>query len=218
MSVIAELTVPADQFALGDLLEGGRGPGIRLDSMAGRDGMEVPYLWVASQDAAIVEETLAQSPAVEEVRVLDEVGDETLFRVTWAGAVDGVVDAIHRTEAVVLDGEGRGEDWLFRLRFPHYGDLSAFYRTLADRGVTVGLEGVHDRLDSSPTREIDLTPEQREALLLALEEGYFDVPRETTLVELAAMLDISDSAVSQRIRRGTAAVLARTVVRDASDR
>jgi hypothetical protein len=47
-----------------------------------------------------------------------------------------------------------------------------------------------------------LSPKQREALAVALDRGYFDVPRRATLADVADELGVSDSAASQRIRRG----------------
>jgi len=45
-----------------------------------------------------------------------------------------------------------------------------------------------------------LTPKQREGLELAVARGYFDDDRDVGLGELAAELDISKSALSQRLR------------------
>lgn len=53
------------------------------------------------------------------------------------------------------------------------------------------------------TAEIDLdelTDKQRMTLELALEEGYYDRPRQTNLEDLSNELEISKSAVSQRLR------------------
>lgn len=44
-----------------------------------------------------------------------------------------------------------------------------------------------------------LTAKQSEAFLAAVEAGYYERPRETTLEEIAAELDVSVSAVSQRL-------------------
>lgn len=55
--------------------------------------------------------------------------------------------------------------------------------------------------ESSITLELDiLTDKQREALTLALEEGYYERPRKSDLGDLADGLAISKSAVSQRLR------------------
>lgn len=44
-----------------------------------------------------------------------------------------------------------------------------------------------------------LTAKQREAAILAVDEGYYQTPRQTTLEELAATLGISKSALSQHL-------------------
>lgn len=45
----------------------------------------------------------------------------------------------------------------------------------------------------------DLTQKQRQAAVRALAAGYYELPRETTLEELAVELGISKSALSQRL-------------------
>jgi predicted DNA binding protein len=57
-------------------------------------------------------------------------------------------------------------------------------------------------VESTPTTvELStLTSKQREAAMIAVSEGYYRTPRETGLGELAATLDISKSALSQRLR------------------
>lgn len=49
--------------------------------------------------------------------------------------------------------------------------------------------------------DIGLTSEQYEALTEAIQYGYFEIPRDISLVELAAELDISHQALSERLRR-----------------
>ncbi len=46
-----------------------------------------------------------------------------------------------------------------------------------------------------------LTEPQREAIAEAYRQGYYDVPREISLEELANELDISHQALSERLRR-----------------
>ncbi|WP_380678386.1 helix-turn-helix domain-containing protein [Salinigranum sp. GCM10025319] len=56
-------------------------------------------------------------------------------------------------------------------------------------------------------RESLLTDRQREYLTVAHRRGYFDVPRECTLAELAATLGVDTSSASETIRRGTGRVV-----------
>ncbi|MFW6383916.1 MAG: helix-turn-helix domain-containing protein [Halodesulfurarchaeum sp.] len=58
--------------------------------------------------------------------------------------------------------------------------------------------------------EVDLgsmTAKRREALLAAMEAGYYENPRETTIEELAADLDISGSAFGTRLRKAEAGLV-----------
>jgi predicted DNA binding protein len=56
-----------------------------------------------------------------------------------------------------------------------------------------------------------LTDRQRDLLETALRAGYFEVPRETDLGTLSEEFDISEQALSERLRRGVSSVLASTV-------
>ena len=51
-------------------------------------------------------------------------------------------------------------------------------------------------------RMFDLTAEQREAVVLAANRGYFETPSKVTLEEIGAELGISSQAASKRIRGG----------------
>jgi predicted DNA binding protein len=60
--------------------------------------------------------------------------------------------------------------------------------------------------------EATLTPAQREVIITALKEGYFEIPRDTNLVEIAEELDISNQAVGERMRRAVAKLARSTVI------
>ncbi|PSQ64682.1 MAG: hypothetical protein BRD24_09910, partial [Halobacteriales archaeon SW_9_67_24] len=48
---------------------------------------------------------------------------------------------------------------------------------------------------------------QQEALVLALERGYFDVPRDVSADDLGEELNISGQAFSRRLQRGHRSIL-----------
>ena len=48
---------------------------------------------------------------------------------------------------------------------------------------------------------------EREAIRAAYEQDYFQTPRATTLVELAGQFDVSDTAVSNSLRRSHERIL-----------
>lgn len=61
-------------------------------------------------------------------------------------------------------------------------------------------------------RESVLSDRQREYMTVAYRRGYFDVPRECTLAELADTLDVDKSSASETIRRGVNRVLGQFLV------
>lgn len=61
-----------------------------------------------------------------------------------------------------------------------------------------------------------VTEAQQEALLHALEAGYFDVPRQAKLGTIAEKLGITTSALSTRIRRGQQNLLQNTLAQESS--
>ena len=211
MSIVATVTVPAAEFPLGSVLEVDEDVTVTVETTVPTSESVVPYLWApASVEDAFVD-ALESAPVVTDVSVVDEVGDHVLFRVTWDGRVNGFLEEIRATDAIVTGAVGTETRWTFRLRFSAYRDLSSFYTGCVDRGISVDLVHVHERRASGDDTRFGLTVPQQELLVAAYDAGYFDVPRRTTLVELGERLDISDSAVSQRLRRGLAALIESTI-------
>lgn len=212
MTVIADFTVPADDFALGRIMEVRRGINVKLETMVPTGESMMPYFWVPVQDAEAVETVLQDDTRTLNVERVDEANDEVLFRVAWTAEINGLVDALLDTGAVVLQAQGTGDDWVMELRFGDYDALSEFYQGCTQKDIRIDLDKVHSSLEDPSTDGYGLTSEQRETLLTALEAGYFEVPRETTLVELGERMEISDSAVSQRLRRGLSKLLDETLL------
>lgn len=214
MTVIATVSVPAEAFALGATMAVEPQARVQLERVIPTGQTFVPYLWTPTATVDPVSEGLREVPDVESVAVVDDTGEHTLLRVEWAESVHGLLEMLAETGATVLAGAGEAGTWRLRLRFSDPDSLSDFFQRCADRGVPVTLEVIHgaDR-DERAAVGLDLTEAQREALEVALEAGYFEVPRRIDLVELASRLGISDSAASERLRRGTA-----TLLRDAIER
>ena len=59
--------------------------------------------------------------------------------------------------------------------------------------------------------QFNLSEKQRETLVTALEMGYFKIPRESTLDEIAKTLDISTNSTSERLRRAQTNLVSNTV-------
>jgi predicted DNA binding protein len=211
MTVTADITVPADAFALGRVLEGVPEATVELERIVPLREAIIPLFWISGTDPDVIEATLRRESTVEAVEQLTTTDDETLFEVHWGPDIDGVVRALVETRAKVLEATGTAEVWEFRLRFGAHGDLSAFNVALTDDDSPVTLRHIYP---TPPADRPELSAKHRETLLTAHRHGYFEVPRRTNLTELAASVGISDSALSQQIRRGLDALIEHTLLAD----
>lgn len=109
--------------------------------------------------------------------------------------------AEHDVTLLALSGTNHG--WEFTLRFPDRETTKAFQTTALNAGHSLSITGMSDsgRRGTSMDR---LTPAQREVLTLAFDRGYFEIPRQATLVNLAEEIGVSDQAASERLRRAQA--------------
>ena len=190
-----------------------------------------PDLWIAEVSRSFPQATfrlLAAAPAGDRSLELGEV---------LAEDPRAAVDTLHAHPAVVTGerlhvGDGRAlsryettEQRLFEFlgaaslspEFPlGFEDGWMEFTVTATRDA---FEALGDRLDAAEggyellsvvqddDRSAVLTDRQRECLAVALRRGYFEIPSEATLAEVAAALDVDKSSASETLRRGTARVL-----------
>jgi len=209
MSVIAHISVPPDEFKLAQTLRAHESLRIEMERIVPLDGEMVPSLWVSGASEERISRTLRDDDDVRRAEVVDGVGDAYLVRVAWTDRRHVLLDRLVAVEATCLEGVGRPDAWHLELRFPTRESLSECYQECIDRGVTLTVEGIYDRARADHGRATaQLSDRQYETLRTAFETGYFGIPREITLEELSSRLGISDTAASQRIRRGLQTLLA----------
>lgn len=217
MSAVAEFTLSAEGFALGQALQTADGMKIRLEEAVPVEGLHIPYFWATGGDFEAFERSVRDDPHVEAITRLDRIDGEVLYRITWTKTDHGPLAGIREAGGVIMEAFGDG-DWHFRLRFQDHDALEAFYQYCTEHGITLDLDRVHTLTDASNEgRAFELTPEQRETLVLALRRGYFSSPKETNLEQLADELGITKQAVSQRLRKGNEQVLREALLSTTSE-
>lgn len=161
--------------------------------------------WASGGDLDAFEAALDGDPTVTRVRRLADPGGRRLYRVVYtdAGLASTTYPLWVDLDATVLHAEATGDRISVRMRFPDRGDVTTFRAWFDERGLPFTVTGFYaeDRVGEADGG-VGLSEKQREAIRLAWERGYFDIPRGVDLVEVAAELGISDSAASQRMRRG----------------
>lgn len=208
MGVSVELRLQWDAFPLSDALGDRDGHRVTVEPIVPTVERLIPFVWVHGVSKADPDAVFTGPATIEDVETVEENDGSVLYRLSWEPDDSGFLHTLQETSATIVSARTSSDEWLCTVRFRDHARVSEF-KSLCDRqGVAVSLRSIdHGIEDSVP--EGPLTPAQRETLQLAVEHGYFSIPRETTLSELAEKLGVSDQATSERIRRGVQALLVR---------
>ena len=212
MGIIVEFSVSPDEFKLGRLLRLDSDTEVRVEQLVPMGDKVMPFSWV-SGNLGSFEENIQQEMEYEVV-LNDEENDRRLYRLEWDVEDDELIRAITEFDGAVLDAEGTHRNWEFRIRFRKRENLSKFKRYCDDKGVNTKIKRIYNPIEVSGDSRTGMTSVQAKTLVDALEAGYFDIPRKTSLVELSESYGVSDQAVSERIRRATAELIRSSLLVD----
>lgn len=205
MVAIIDFEVPAQQFALGRLCEVFPDINIELERVIPLGSSVIPLLWVSGVDLDEFEREVRSDPIVQDVNDLIQANERWLFKIDWAPEVDGLLDPMIANEADVLRAKGGPEAWEFRTQFENRSRLASFYDDCLTHDVHIEILRIYN--PEFPAENSALTDLQADALQMSYDAGYWDVPRKVNLVELAEQMEISDTALSQRLRRGVKTII-----------
>jgi len=203
MGTIVEARVPAGQFALVETFDTVADASLQAAHVvATRDDHRLPFFWATGSDLTALDRTLVEDPTTTAVTRLVRNDDRVLYRIRWCPRVRTFVFMVVAEQGTIVDAEGRPEGWRFRILFPNKDAMSNFYDCCQDLDVDIDISRVNGLSGVVKHGGTRLSAAQYEALSEALDSGYYQVPRDTTLVELSDRLDVSHQAVSERLRRG----------------
>jgi hypothetical protein len=212
MSTVAEFSIPADDFPLGHLFETLSDVTIEIERVVPTNEAILPYFWIRNVSINRLQTTLKAQGALESFTIVDDLGEQGLVRAQWNPDVEGIFTGIVETDLTLLTATGTQEEWRFEFRAESPDQIGPFHQYCTDHGINVELIRLHDGGGKDATGQYSLTSEQREALLLALNRGYFEFPREMTLDELATELGIARQSFADRLRRGYKNLIEDTLV------
>lgn len=146
----------------------------------------------------------------EQIRTYETVPDVTVFeadedrhRIEIETTMPLLLSSIQSsgiplsTPFVVQDGE-----MLLEEQVPHRR-LSALRETFDELGIQYTVESIRETVEAENT----LTDRQQWLVAEAIDRGYYDTPRETTLTALADELDMAASTCSEVLHRAEGRVL-----------
>ena len=212
MAVIVRLTVAPSEFQLGRILELQDGATIALETLVPVDGQRVPSFRLLGSTRQEFGTEIERHPAVDELEALTTTEDGILYALTWDASNDTLLTGIEEADARLLEGSGSSSEWSFEIRFPTHEAASRFQAHCTDNGLRIGIDGVYNPTVPEAGVWGLLTDPQREAMIAAIENGYYDIPRNISTADLGDQLGISDQAVTERLRRGVSTLAVNTML------
>jgi hypothetical protein len=170
--------------------------------------------WAEADDWDAFEAALADDSTVADPERLAETDARRLYGVylTDGGRDNTTFLQWGDLDVVLLDAKATSEGWEARMRVPDRDTFARYRSCLRERNIGFELEALYreTRTDSGPASR--LSDDQYETLVAAYDAGYFDVPRTASQTDIAAGFDISPQSLSERLRRGTKALVEATLI------
>lgn len=210
MACVAEFTIPPERFPFGETLAQRPEVEIHVDQLVPTDESALPFFWVHGCNPSEFLEYAERESEVRDVEQLERVDDVALFRADWRPNAD-LVRRIADIDVRILEAVGTSASWRFEVRAEDRESILEFQAAFEREGIPIELERLYDLEEVIDRNQRLLTAKQREVLLEALDEGYFDAPRRATQADLAEEFDVSRRAVAERLRRGMRNVLEETL-------
>jgi len=212
MTTLMTATLPRAEFALAETLSSVREATFEVEEIVETgDDSVMPLVWAGAADQDRLDDALRADPTTEHVELLSSHGERWLYRMEWADNVQLLLQMLVANEATALEASTSGERWVLRIMFPTHDEVSATREFCQEHNITLGVHSIRE-MDTEPAGRYGLTEEQYEALRVACESGYYAVPREIALDDLAEDFDISHQAFSERLRRAVDALVRDTLL------
>jgi predicted DNA binding protein len=212
MSVIVKLSVPSEEFELGRILRVEGSVRVALETVVPLGGRSTPFVRVKNESRDRFEQSVRDHPSVERIQLIETNDDETLYALRWNPSDGTLFKTMLDMETALLKATGDADTWQFELRFPSHDTLAHFQDYYTERDLSVTIERIYNPTKPDAGPWFGLTAAQREALTRAVEEGYYSLPRNVSTVQLGEEFDISDQAVTERLRRAIVTLVTNTLL------
>ncbi|RQG92388.1 helix-turn-helix domain-containing protein [Natrarchaeobius chitinivorans] len=188
---------------------------IRIEEVYETESGESKLLFCAyGDDFERFESALEEDSTVSTATTLDDAVDRRLYSIVLSDrAASRLTYPIAAEYDVSVLEISITDETVLRVRVPSRETLAAYRQRCLERVSGFRVRRLYPE-QKSETGQYGVTEAQYDALLAALEAGYFDVPRKTTLSSVATDLDVSDQALSARLRRGQTNLLEHTLAED----
>lgn len=196
MATIAEFRLPASDTIFAGVFDAIPSLHCEMEQVIATTN---PNFWLSGANRERIEEVLDAEPAVDSHSIVRADDDRWLYSVEFCDPFD-VLSILVEEGGSVLNAKAIEGRWTVRARFPDRSDAKRTYDRLRDADIEANVTRLSE-LSEKTASELGLTDEQYETLVAAVEHGYFEIPRESSMQDLADELDVSHQALSERLRR-----------------
>jgi len=211
MSVIVELALPAREFELGRILQVEGDTSVVLETMVPLGERSIPFFHIQNGRGDF-EQTVSGHSSVDDIHVVETHDGEILYALDWRVGADTFFHSLRATDAHLLEATGDARTWAFELRLPSNEALSEFREYCIEAELPTDVKRIYNPTTPDAGPWYGVTTAQREVLVRAVEAGYYSIPRGISTEELAEEFDISDQAVTERLRRGIEGLVTNTLL------
>ncbi|MFB6298418.1 MAG: helix-turn-helix domain-containing protein [Salinirussus sp.] len=212
MSVTATIHIEHEHLALTPTLRSLEGIEISVIPQGNTDpgSTNFPFL-IEYADRAELEGALDTDPTVAAYELIDWTDDTGIYYIEHTTETKLISTAVTDANGFLLHTKTDGYGWLVRLLLPDRSALNSVWEYADEHGMTLDIMEIYGNEDAGGESSYGLTEEQKAALTIAYDRGYFSEPRQSSLNEVAEEMGLSSTAMSGRLRRGTRNLIAATL-------
>lgn len=200
-STLVRGRLPAEVFALSEIFTTIPDLTVEYAPVAATGmGASMSLLWAQTVDDDLTS-TLARDPTVSAVEDLCRTGDRHFYQVEWAHDSHCCMEILLQSQGLLLRSQGAESQWTVDILYPDRETLQDASEGCERYELSFTIDAIRS-FNSDQRTQCGLTPVQHKTLIQACQQGYFQVPREIGLDELAEQMGISHQALSERLRRG----------------
>lgn len=169
-------------------------------------GPIVTLIRVVGQSLDAVQTALENAEYVQELALISDEGSGRVYHIVTDGPWSAEMDELTFNKTLIERVRVTEDGWQLKQQFANRDELDAYRDSCLKGGADFRLDRLYESTGGTETVP-GVSEKQREALLAAYEAGYFDVPREASLEDVAASLGIARSSLAERLHRGQAHLL-----------
>lgn len=215
MSITAKVHIEHERLALVPTLRTLEGINIRVITQGNTDpGSTVFPFLIEYDDRDELEATLDKDPTVDSYELVDWTDRTGIYYIEHSPETKLISTVVTDVNGFLVHTETKRHGWLVRLLLPDREALNTIWEYANENDIALDIIEIYGNSETGGEQSYGLTEEQRIALTVAYEEGYFGEPRDISLNEVADEIGLSSTAMSGRLRRGMRNLVGATLVDD----